>query len=79
MMPDAIPGCAPPLMENSMDHHREFECLDCHCTVYSWDFNLLRQRCAVCTWIKEQPNLTKEQIAEIRVLTATPILDKNNV
>jgi hypothetical protein len=56
---------------------REFDCIDCHTHVYSWDNNN-RERCAVCTWIHDQPNLTKEQITEIRILTATPILDKDD-
>jgi hypothetical protein len=74
---DGIPDDAP-VWRFTMDNHREFECLDCHCIVLVWMGNLLCQRCAVCTWIHDQPNLTKEQIAEIRVLTATPILEKND-
>jgi len=56
---------------------REFDCIDCHCTVYTW-IDDTRERCAVCQWIKDQPNLTKEEIVEIRIITATPIREKNN-
>jgi len=55
---------------------REFECIDCHCHVFSWSIYDSNERCAVCTWINDQPNLTEKEIAEIRVLTATPILEK---
>jgi Zn-finger protein len=72
-----------------MDHHEEFECEDCHCRVFRWPlipkpesgikhsaFN--GDRCAVCQWIHDQPNLTEKEIAEIRLITATPILEKND-
>jgi hypothetical protein len=57
--------------------YREFDCIDCHCHVYSW-MDDPRDRCAVCTWIYMQPDLTKKEIAEIRLITATPILEKND-
>jgi hypothetical protein len=59
-----------------MDQHREYDCLDCHIHVFSWSYNLLEQRCSVCKWIHDKPELTKEQIAEIRLLTHTPILEE---
>jgi hypothetical protein len=61
-----------------MDHFREFYCIDCHGKIFSWADDLLQQRCAVCKWIYDQPNLTKEEIAEIRILTCTPILEKED-
>lgn len=54
----------------------QFVCIDCNCTVFSW--TEVRERCAVCQWIHDQPDLTKEEIAEIRVLTATPILGEDD-
>jgi hypothetical protein len=50
----------------------QFQCMDCGCMVFAW--GRVRDRCAVCTWIHDTPNLTMEQIKEIRTLTATPIL-----
>jgi hypothetical protein len=54
---------------------REFDCIDCNAHVYTWaDDNAVR--CLVCTWIHSMPNITPEEEAEIRVMTATPILQK---
>jgi hypothetical protein len=50
----------------------QFECIDCGVMVFAW--GRVRERCAVCTWIHDTPDLTEEQIKEIRTLTATPIL-----
>jgi hypothetical protein len=61
-------------MEVILDH-REFDCIDCNCHVYTWSDDT-RERCAVCTWIHNIPDMTPEHEAEIRVLTATPILPK---
>jgi hypothetical protein len=55
----------------------EFDCIDCNVHVYAWATSN-RKRCMVCQWIYDTPNLTKEQIAEIRVMTATPILEKED-
>ena len=54
---------------------REFDCIDCNSHVYTWSDDT-RERCAVCTWIHNLPDLTQAEIDEIRVLTATPILQK---
>jgi hypothetical protein len=50
----------------------EFVCIDCQVTVYSW-LGHSGDRCAVCKWIHDQPNLTQKEIDEIRLLTNTPI------
>jgi hypothetical protein len=55
----------------------EFDCIDCNVHVYSWA-GRVADRCAVCQWIHDQPNLTKEEVEEIRVLTITPILEKED-
>lgn len=55
---------------------REFVCIDCHTTVYSWGG--IDDRCAVCQWIYLQSNLTEEEIKEIRIMTATPILEDDD-
>jgi hypothetical protein len=55
----------------------EFDCIDCHAHVYSWA-DRVGKRCAVCQWIHDMPYLTEEQIAEIRLMTATPILEVDN-
>jgi hypothetical protein len=57
--------------------YREFDCIDCNAHVYTWTDDT-RERCAVCTWIHNLPDLTQAEIDEIRVLTATPILEKKN-
>jgi hypothetical protein len=64
-------------MAKDVVNYKEFDCIDCHCHVYTW-MDDPRDRCAVCTWIYMQPNLTKSEIAEIRLITATPILEKND-
>lgn len=51
----------------------EFECIDCGSHVFAWGSPIQRLRCAVCQWIFTQPNLTPEQIDEIRVITNTPV------
>jgi hypothetical protein len=58
----------------SMDY-KEFDCVDCHAHVFTWADDT-RTRCAVCSWIKQMPNITQEEEDEIRVITATPILEK---
>lgn len=56
-------------------HYKEFICDTCHCHVFTWsDDN--RTKCAVCYWIATLDDITPEQEAEIRVMTATPILNK---
>jgi|GEM_PF-6727117 hypothetical protein len=57
--------------------YREFDCAVCHCHVYTWADDT-RNTCAVCSWIKQMPGITPEEEAEIRVITATPILEKEN-
>jgi hypothetical protein len=57
---------------------REFDCEDCNCHVYTWADDGAT-RCLVCTWIRSMPDLTEDEIAEIRVMTATPIMEKKNV
>jgi len=56
----------------------KFICIDCKSTVYSWCLDavdieqvLVRERCAVCTWIHSMSDLTPEQVQEIRTMTAT--------
>jgi bisphosphoglycerate-dependent phosphoglycerate mutase len=49
----------------------EFDCEDCGCHVYIWADDKAT-RCLVCTWIKSIPDLTEAEIAEIRMMTATP-------
>jgi competence transcription factor ComK len=63
-------------MEVVVDY-KEFDCVDCHVHVFTWADDP-RTRCAVCSWIKQMPNITPEEEAEIRVITCTPILEKNN-
>ena len=55
----------------------EFDCIDCHAHVYSWA-DRIGNRCAVCQWIHDMPYLTEKEIAEIRLITATPILEVDN-
>jgi len=61
-----------------------FTCIDCNCIVYSYPIvrpgfvSYIRDRCSVCQWIHDIPNITKEQEAEIRLMTATPILEKED-
>jgi hypothetical protein len=51
---------------------KEFDCEDCGCHVYSWaDDDAVT--CLVCTWIRSMPDLTQAEIAEIRMMTATPV------
>jgi hypothetical protein len=50
----------------------EFDCTDCGVHVYSW-VGRTSDRCMVCQWIRNRPELTKEEINEIRFLTATPL------
>lgn len=65
---------APTIWEENVSH-REFDCDTCHAHVYTWaDDN--RTKCAVCWWISSLKNITPEEEAEIRIMTATPILDK---
>jgi hypothetical protein len=75
--------------DNKMDHHEEFECEDCNCLVLRWPLmpklgtvikpSAFRgNRCYVCQWIRDQPNLTEKEIEEIRVVTDTPILEKKS-
>jgi hypothetical protein len=54
---------------------REFDCIDCHVHVYTWADDEA-ERCLVCTWIHSMPDLTPEEEAEIRLMTATPIMEK---
>jgi hypothetical protein len=53
----------------------EFDCIDCHVHVYAW-MGSNKTRCAVCQWIHDQPNLTQDEIDEIRIMTGTPILEE---
>jgi hypothetical protein len=57
----------------------EFTCIVCNALVYYYGENNPPQRCMVCQWIHNQPELTQDQIDEIRIMTATPILDKEDV
>jgi hypothetical protein len=52
----------------------EFDCVDCNVHVYSWGGNTTR--CATCQFIHNRPDLTEKEIAEIRIITHTPILPK---
>lgn len=49
----------------------EFDCIDCNAHVFA--YTGAQQRCLVCQWIHDRPDLTEKEIAEIRVITATPI------
>jgi hypothetical protein len=55
-----------------------FNCIDCNIHVYAWGRPKNIVRCAVCQWIHDQPNLTQDEIDEIRVMTGTPILEKDD-
>jgi hypothetical protein len=59
------------------DGFKEFDCDTCHVHVYTWP-NDDRTKCAVCLWISNLKDITPEQEAEIRMITATPILEKND-
>jgi hypothetical protein len=51
---------------------REFDCEDCGVHVYTWGDDKATT-CLVCTWIRSMPDLTEGEIAEIRLMTATPV------
>jgi hypothetical protein len=50
----------------------EFDCIDCNVHVYSWA-GRINDRCMVCQWIYDQPELTQKEIDEIRFMTGTPL------
>jgi hypothetical protein len=54
---------------------KEFDCLDCGVHVYSWADDEA-ECCLVCTWIRSIPDITPDQEAEIRLMTATPKMEK---
>jgi hypothetical protein len=54
---------------------KEFDCEDCGVHVYSWCDDEATC-CLVCAWIRSMPDLTEAEIAEIRIMTATPVKAK---